>query len=154
MPNWGYSIKELDPEKSAIASGRDLNISYKAACEICNFIRGMKLDEAIEYLEKVVKKDKPIPYTRFTGKIAHHRGIQGRAVVKYPVKASKEIIKVLKNVKANAEYKGLDISKLKLVHIAAMKGPILKRYTERAFGRSTPHNIQLVHIEVAVLEEE
>lgn len=153
MPNWGYSIMGLNPENTAKASGRDLNISYKDAYEICKFIREMKLDEAIEYLEKVCRKEKGIPFTRFTGKIGHHRGFQGRATIKYPVKASKEIIKVLNNVKANAEFKGLDLSKLKIIHIAAMKGPVMKRYIERAFGRASPHNRQLVHIEVAVAEE-
>ncbi|MEM0084461.1 MAG: 50S ribosomal protein L22 [Candidatus Methanomethylicia archaeon] len=154
MPNWGYSVKELDPETTAKASGRDLNISYKAAYEICKFIRGMKLEEAIEYLEKVCRKERYIPFTRYTGKIAHHRGIKGRTALKYPIKASKEIIKVLNQVKANAEFKGLDPDKLKIIHIAAMKGPTLKRYIERAFGRASPYNRQLVHIEVAVAEEE
>ncbi|MEM2136419.1 MAG: 50S ribosomal protein L22 [Candidatus Methanomethylicia archaeon] len=153
MPNWGYALKEMDTETTAIASGRDLNISYKAAYEICKFIRGMKLDEAKEYLEQVVRKEKPIPFTRFKGKVAHHKGMQNYASVRYPVKASKEIIKLLDHVKANAEFKGLDIEKLRIIHISAVKGPKIKRYIERAFGRASPYFKQLVHIEVAVAEE-
>jgi large subunit ribosomal protein L22 len=154
MPSWGYSIRGLNPETTAKACGRDMNISYKAAYEICKFIRGMKLEEAIEYLEKVCRKEKPIPFTRFTGKVAHHRGMERRASLRYPVKASREIISLLNQVKANAEYKGLNPDKLRIIHIAAMKGPTIKKYIERAFGRASPYNRQLVHIEVAVAEEE
>jgi hypothetical protein len=41
MPSWKYSIQGLDPDRTAIASGRDLRISPKAAREICHHIRGM-----------------------------------------------------------------------------------------------------------------
>ncbi|MCD6154269.1 MAG: 50S ribosomal protein L22 [Candidatus Verstraetearchaeota archaeon] len=154
MPSWDYSIKNLDPDRTAIASGRDLRISYKAAYEICNFIRGMPLSKAQAYLEEVVKKKKPIPFKRYTGKAAHHGGMEGWAILRYPVKAAREILKLLKNVEANAEFKGLDTEKLKIIHIAAMKGPKMKKYIERAFGRSSPFFEQLTHIEVAVSEEE
>ncbi len=154
MPNWGYSVIGLDPEKTAIASGRDLRISYKAAVEICSFIKGMNLIEAQKYLEDVIRKKKPIPFRRFTGKAAHHRGIQGWPIVRWPVKAAREILKVLKSVEANAEYKGLDIDRLKIIHIAAQKGPKVRKFIQRAFGRATPYFEQLVHIEVAVAEEE
>lgn len=154
MPRWGYSIVGLDPDRTAIASGRDLRISYKAAVEICAFIKGMKLTEAQKYLEDVTRKKRPIPFKRFTGKAAHHRGIEGWPIVRWPVKAAREILKVLKNVEANAEYKGLDVEKLRIIHIVAHKGPKLRKYIPRAFGRATPYFEQLVHIEVAVAEEE
>ncbi len=154
MPNWGYSIIGLDPDKTAKASGRDLRISFKAAREVCAFIKGMSLLEAQKYLEDVARKKKPIPFKRFTGKAAHHRGIQGWPIVRYPVKAAREILKVLKSVEANAEYKGLDVEKLKIIHIAAQKGTKLRKYIPRAFGRATPYFKQLTHIEVVVAEEE
>ena len=37
-------------------------------------------------------------------------------------------------------------------HIAAQKGPKMRRFFTRAFGRATPKIEQLVHVEV-VLEE-
>jgi len=154
MPNWGYSVIGLDPDKTAKASGRDLRISFKAAREVCAFIKGMRLLDAQMYLEEVIQKKKPIPFKRFTGKAAHHKGIQGWPIVRYPVKAAKEILKVLKSVEANAEYKGLDVEKLRIIHIAAQKGPKLRKYIPRAFGRATPYFEQLTHIEVVVAEEE
>jgi len=154
MPTWGYSIIEVDPDRMAKASGRDLRISFKAAREVCAYIKGMKLSDAKKYLEDVIKMKKPIPFKRFTGKQAHHRGIEGWPIVRYPVKAAKEILKVLNSVEANAEYKGLDIEKLRIIHIAAQKGPKIKKYIPRAFGRATPYFEQLTHIEVVVMEEE
>ena len=153
MPRWGYSIKEIDPDTTAKASGRDLHISYKAAYEVCKFIRGMQLKKAQDYLEQVIKKEKPIPFTRFKGKVGHHKGVEGWAPVRYPVKASQEILKVLKNVEANAEFKGLEIEKLRIIHIAAMKGTKMRNIIERAFGRTSPIIEQLTHIEVVVSEE-
>ncbi|NHW44659.1 MAG: 50S ribosomal protein L22, partial [Candidatus Verstraetearchaeota archaeon] len=52
----------------------------------------------------------------------------------------------------NAENKGLDVERLVIVHAAAHKGPVIRKYIPRAFGRATPFFQQLVHIEVAVKE--
>jgi len=154
LPTWGYSIKNLDPEKTAIASGRDLPISLKEAREICKVIKGMKLSKAKDLLKAVIEMKQPIPYRRYHGKVAHHRGLErwkwhaGR----YPVKAAKEILKVLENVENNATNKGLDADRLKIIHAAAQKGPVFKKYTPRAFGRATPWFKKYTHIEIAVAE--
>ena len=154
MPTWGYSIKNLDPEKTAIASGRDLPISLKEAREICKVIKGMKLSKAKELLKAVIEKKQPIPYRRYHGKVAHRRGLErwkwpaGR----YPVKAAKEILKVLENAENNAANKGLDADRLKIIHAAAQKGPVFKKYTPRAFGRATPWFRKYTHVEIAVAE--
>jgi len=39
-------VQGLDPDKTAIASGRDLRIKPKTSREICNTLKGMKLEEA------------------------------------------------------------------------------------------------------------
>lgn len=154
MPSWKYSIKVEDREKVAIASGRDLDISWKEAREICNIIKGMKVSEAKELLERVVEKKQPIPYKRYHGKVAHHRGLErwkwpsGR----YPVKAATHIIRVLENLENNAENKGLEVERLKIIHAAAHKGPIIKKYTPRAFGRATAWFKRLTHVEFAARE--
>ncbi|RLF25085.1 MAG: 50S ribosomal protein L22 [Thermoprotei archaeon] len=152
MPTWRYSITELDPDRTAKASGRDLRISFKHAVEICREIRGKKLEDAIRFLEEVIAKKRPVPFRIYHGKVAHHRGTQGWPAARYPVKAAKEILKILNNARANAEYKGLDTSRLWIIHAVAHKGSKLKRYVPRAFGRATPFFEQLTHIEI-VLEE-
>ncbi|RLI08691.1 50S ribosomal protein L22 [Candidatus Bathyarchaeota archaeon] len=152
MPSWKYSVKGLDPDRTAIASGRDLRISPKAAREICNYIRGMNLQKAKEVLREVIELRRAIPYRRHKKKIPHRRGLQGFYAGRYPVKAAEAILKVLEAVEANAEFKGLYTDRLKIIHIAAQKGPVIKKYIPRAFGRSTPYFERLTHIEVAVEE--
>jgi len=145
-------VKGLDPDRTAIASGRDLRISPKAAREICNYIRGMNLQKAKEVLREVIELKRAIPYRRHKKKIPHRRGLQGFYAGRYPVKAAEAILKVLEAVEANAEFKGLYTDRLKIIHIAAQKGPVIKKYIPRAFGRSSPYFERLTHIEVAVEE--
>ena len=155
MPTWGYSvnIKALNPEKTAIASGRDLRISPKAAREICKTIKGMWLDDAKKLLEDVIAQKRPIPYRRYRKKVPHRKELQGPwPSGRYPKKASKEILRVLNALEANAEQKGLNIERLKIIHAAAQKGTKIRKYIPRAFGRSTPYFQQLTHVEFVVEE--
>jgi large subunit ribosomal protein L22 len=77
MPSWRYSVTGLDPDKTAIASGRDLRIKPKTAREICNYIKGMKLAKAKETLQQVVELKKPVPYYRYKLKVPHRKEAQG-----------------------------------------------------------------------------
>lgn len=152
MPEFGYSLQSYEPDKMARASGRDLRISWKKAVEVCRFIKGRRLNEARELLEKVLKKEIMIPYTTFNRERAHHGSVSRHSSGGYPIRVVREVLKILKNLEANAESKGLNVEKLVVVHAAAHKGPVIRRYIPRAFGRSTPFFQQLVHIEVAVKE--
>ena len=154
MPKFGYSIIELDPEKMVKASGRELRISPKHAREVCNIIKGMYLDKAKEYLARVKLKEQPVPFRRFNKKLGHRHGMQKDMVGKYPIKAAKEILKLLESAEGNAEFKGLDVERLRIIHASAYNGIKLKRAIPRAFGRSTPKNKTLTHVEIALEEVE
>ena len=54
MPKFGYSFKEYDPVVHARASGREINMSPKAAREVCNTIKGKKLSSALSLLDDVI----------------------------------------------------------------------------------------------------
>ncbi len=152
MPTYGYSVIGLDPDKTAIASGRNMRCSPKHSREICKVIRGMMLDKAIELLEAVIRQEAWIPYPRHKKQRGHHPGIRGAATGGHPVRASENILKVLKNAESNADSKGLDIDRLRIVHAAAHRGRVFKKYIQRAFGRSSPYFQQTTHVEI-VLEE-
>jgi len=149
---WHFSAKNLDPLTTAIASGRDLRISFKHAVEVCNSIRGLPLKKAKELLEDVIDMKRPIPFRRFHKKVPHHKGGGKWPYARWPVKAAKAILEVLENAEANAEYKGLDTERLWVVHAAAHKGGKIEKYIYRAFGRRTPYFQHLVHVEVALEE--
>jgi large subunit ribosomal protein L22 len=154
MPKWGYSVIEetLNPEKTAKASGREVKVSHKAAREICRSLKGMMLSNAKEYLRDVTEKKRAVPYARYTKKLGHRHGLDGKFAGRYPIKAAGVVLNVLKAAQANAENKGLDIERLRIFHASAYPGMKQKRYTPRAHGRASPKYNVLTHIEI-VLDE-
>ncbi len=155
MKAWNYSVKFEDESRIAKAVARDVPVSPKKVVNLARVLKGMTLEEAKRYLERVIEKKEAVPYWRYNGKIAHKRGIADRwgvASGKYPVKAARYMLKLLRNLEANAENKDLDIERLRLVHIGVHKGITLKRYMPRAFGRSTPKFRKTSNIEVIAME--
>ena len=153
MPTYRYSVIGLDPDKTAKASGRDLRISPKQSREVCNALRGKMLIDAKDYLSKVVEMKQIVPFRRYRKHVGHHNTGTKWMTGRYPVKASAQILGILQNVEANAEFKGLDIDRLRIVHICNQKGRILRRFFPRAFNRATPNFKTLTHIEVVVEEQ-
>ena len=154
MPNWGYSImeEELDPEKTAKASGREIRVSHKHAREVCKAIKGMMLDNAKNYLRDVMEKRKAVPFRRFKKKLGHRHGLDKVSAGRYPVKTAFNVLCVLEGAEANAENKGLDVDRLRIFHAAAYPGIKIKRYMPRAHGRASPKYQTTTHIEI-VLDE-
>ncbi len=143
-----YAYQPADETQAAKAMGYEMPISFKHAVEICREIRGKKISEAKKFLEDVIAMRRPVPFRRYKKKVPHRRGLQGWYAGRYPQKAAKYILKVLRNLEANAEYKGLDLDKLVIVHAQAQKGRVIKRYMPRAFGRATPRFQQLTTVQL------
>lgn len=152
MPKLGYSVTDLNPEKTAKTSGRDLRVSLKHAKEVCKTIKGMKLEEAKNLLRQVINKKKAIPFRRYKKKLPHRRGLQKAYAGRYPVNAAKRILKLLEGAEANAEFKGLDTERLRIIHAAATASFKLRDYIPRAFGRMSPNFNTLTHVEL-ILEQ-
>ena len=87
MPKWGYSVIELNEEKTAKASGRELKVSHKASREVCHAIKGMMLNDAKQYLRDVQAKKRSIPYMRYNKKLPHRHGQVNSFSGRYPIKA-------------------------------------------------------------------
>ena len=155
MPKWGYSIikEELDPEKTAKASGREVRVSHKHAREVCRTIKGMTLTNAKAYLRDVMDKKKPVPFRRFKKKAGHRHGLQKSYAGRYPIKAAEKVLRVVEGAEANAENKGLDVDRLRILHAAAYPGIKIKRFTPRAHGRTSPKYQTLTHIEIVLAEK-
>ncbi len=142
-----YAYQPADETRAAKAMGYEMPISFKHAVEICRELRGKKISEAKKFLEDVIAMRRPVPFRKYKKKVAHKRGLKKWYAGRYPQKAAKYILKVLRNLEANAEYKGLELDKLVIVHAQAQKGRIIKRYMPRAFGRATPRFQQLTTVE-------
>ena len=154
VPKWGYSIvEELDPEKTVKASAREVRVSHKSAYEVCRTIKGMMLTQAKQYLRDVIVKKRPVPYRRFRKKAGHRHGLSKAFAGRYPVKAAKQLLRLLEGAEANAENKGLDSERMRIIHAATSQGMKVKRYQPRAQGRTSPSFDTLCHIEMALEEQ-
>ena len=71
---------------------------------------------------------------------------------RYPQKSATEFLKTLDNLESNAEYKGMDLDRLKIINVTVHKGVIVKRFTPRAMWRATPKNNVLTHVEFLAQE--
>lgn len=152
MPHFSYSFQNYNKTKHVRASLRDADISHKDAREVCKAIKGMNILRAREYLENVVALKQPVPFRRYKLQVGHKSQLQGFPSGRYPVKTARELLKLLDNLEANAEYKGMDIDRLKIIHAAAYPGVKIRNFIERAFGRATPYYNILTHVELVAME--
>jgi large subunit ribosomal protein L22 len=152
MARIDYSQK-ISGDTIAKAKANELNVSPKHSIEIATFIRHQRVNDAISYLKDVIGLKKAIPFRRFNRNVAHKRGLPGTwDAGRYPVKASREYIRVLESVKKNAEYIGLDADNLEIIHVSANRGRAQKSFFPRAMGRATPKVRETVNIEIIVRE--
>ena len=155
MTHWIYPQLNIEESKIAKAVIRNVPVSIRDLYNVCKAIRGMKLDEAKKFLNRVLEEKEALPFWRHSHGASHRANISPKWKVKsgrYPKKAIKYVLKVLENAENNANSKGLDMERLKIVHIAAHKGITIKRFMPRAFGRSTPKFRRTSNIEVVLAE--
>ena len=148
MPHYGYSFEGFDPAVHVRASGREVNISPKAAREVALTVKGMSVTKAIELMEQVAEKKMAVAFRRHKLKVGHRSELQGFPTGSYPVKTAEAFIDVLRNLQSNSEFKGLDPERVQIIHASAYAGRTVKDFVQRAFGRSSPNFHQLVHIEL------
>ena len=108
----------------------------------------MRLDQAKELMEAVQKKKRAIAFRRYNKEVPHHSLDEGWYAGRFPVKAAKAFHFLLEELESNAEYKGLDVDRLRIVHAASQRGMKSQRYISRAHGRATPYINTRVHIEL------
>ncbi|WP_415283565.1 50S ribosomal protein L22 [Candidatus Nitrososphaera sp. FF02] len=153
MPQFSYAFQNFDKARHVRASVREKSISHKHAREIALAIKGMTIEKAREFLENVISKQIAVPYRRYHNEVAHRSNIRdGFSAGRYPQKAAKEFLRVLDNLESNAEYKGMDLDRLRIISAVTHKGTKLKRFQPRAMGRSSPKYDTLVHIELVAQE--
>ncbi len=103
------SEKPVIKKEEATARGASLPISKKHSMYICNFIKYKKIHDAISDLERVIKFKQAVP---FKGEIPHRKG--NMAAGRYPIKASKYFINLLKGLKGNAIVNGLELERTRI----------------------------------------
>jgi len=127
--------QEKRKKTEAIVMAKNIPISTKHSAAICKFIKNKKIDGAINDLEAVLKFKKVVP---MRGEIPHRHG-KGMMSGRFPKKASENFIKLLKSLKANSNYNGLEDPII--VEAVANIG-------ERPFGRFGAVRKKRTHIKI------
>lgn len=97
-------VPEKPKKTEAIVNAYDVPISTKHSAAICRFIKKKKITEAISDLERVVRTQKAVP---MKGEIPHRRG-KGMMSGRYPKKAAREFLKLLKSLSANSNFHNIE----------------------------------------------
>jgi len=147
MSRFGYAFQNYDATRHVRSSLREKDISHKHAREVAVAIKGLSIEKARDYLQAVINKDRAVAFRRFKNQVGH-KSDPGMMSGRYPQKTAKEFIKVLDNLESNAEYKGMDLDRIKIVNATVHKGVTIKRFIPRAMGRATPKNDVLTHVEL------
>ena len=151
MGRFGYAFQNYDATKHVRSSLREKDISHKHAREVATAIKNLSIEKARDYLQAVINKERAIAFRRYNNQVGH-RPDPGMMAGRYPQKTAKEFIKLLDNLESNAEYKGMDLDRLKIVNATVHRGVIVKRFIPRAMGRATPKNNILTHVELVAQE--
>ncbi|MBT60704.1 MAG: 50S ribosomal protein L22 [Euryarchaeota archaeon] len=163
----GYT-KLLQGSRLATARANNVDMHVKHCFEICRYVKFMKAGQAIEFLNDVLKIDSDradirrkasaVPFRLGSGNkkkrrtgpsmVRHRKG--GIGPGRYPVKASRAIIKLIQSAMENArhQYEDVDPEEMEITHIAAHRGQIRKGFIPRARGRATPSNHYQVNLEI------
>lgn len=117
--SYKYALKGV-----ARTVGFDLPISRKRGFEICRAIRGKTVEQAKSFLNNVIYLKVAVPFKRYNRDTAHKSSSKGPG--RYPIKAAKAILKILKTCEANAIQKGYATANLKVYAIVG-KGSKFRR---------------------------
>ncbi|HYK93532.1 MAG TPA: 50S ribosomal protein L22 [Thermoplasmata archaeon] len=147
----GYTFTAKAGETVARARAIELPVSPKKTYEVLNALRGRSIESARAILEDVIAKRRAIPFRRYNQETAHHTGTgPGR----FPQKIAKQLLQLLANAEANAEYEGMDTDQLFIKVASCARGRIVRANMPRAHGRATQWNEQTTNVEIVVAERE
>ena len=150
-----YSRQPAEPTKSAKCRADDLRVHFKNTYETARACRGLTLNAALTYMDRVLEHTSIIPFRRFTGgpgrkamckQVGHHNG-------RFPEKSIKHVVALLQNLKSNAELKGLDVERCQISHVATQRARQGRRRTYRAHGRISPYLSSNSHVEFHCVEK-
>jgi len=93
-------------EDCACARIEGVDASYKDLAQVCGRVRGKDAAWAFSFLEKASKGEIPVLYKKHNTRLGHRRELGGKKG-RYPKKAAKIVLKLLKTAVSNGVVRGL-----------------------------------------------
>lgn len=137
------SKSEPNAEHTARAIARNVHISWKHGIEISRELRFHSTEYAKKFLQGVAELKKPVPFRRYWRDVGHKPGMSAG---RYPQKAAREFLQLIKAVEANAQVKGLNTASLKIIKLITNRAP-----KAPSAGRKR-HTAKHSHLEIEVRE--
>lgn len=149
MKGYSYTIRE-NHESYAMARVEGIDASFKDLSEICGRMNNVSTERALELLEKFSAGELPVLYKSHNTKIGTRRELGGKKG-RYPRKASKIVLNLLKSAIANAMGKGM-IEPYLIVHLSANKKRTFPRLNPK--GRRGRSDYETARVEIVIREKE
>ncbi|KAI5186103.1 large subunit ribosomal protein L17e [Nematocida homosporus] len=151
--NYAYTPENND--KAVKAAMKNAKISYKNTHQTVTILRGMWLTSAIKYMDDVLARQRCIPMRKYNGGVPRRAQAKEFGVLqgRWPEKSVTQVKSILKSMQKTAVHKGLDASKMKIMHAQVQRAPIIHNRTYRAHGRVTAWNKSPCHIELVAEEQ-
>lgn len=145
-----YSWKPENVEFAAKARVEGADASFKDLVEVCGNIRRRKAADALSFLEKAADGKAAVLYRSNNRHLGHRKELGGKKG-RYPRKAAKIVLKVLKNALNNAAQKGLLEENLFVAHACANKKFSYPRLQPK--GRRSRHDYATARVEIILVEK-
>jgi len=145
------TIKYLIYHNIACTSkGKDLRTHFKNTFHVGRAIKGMLLTKAEEYLKDVLDHKRCVPFSRYDHSVGRcSAAIQfGLTKGRYPEKSVRIVLDLLKNAKANAEAKKLNVEKMLIKNVLVNQATEGRRRTYRAHGSINAYCSSNCHVEI------
>ena len=147
-----YSV-DADPDQTAKAMLRERHMSNKHSKEVARELKGRTVSEAQDYLQDVIDKTQSVPFKSHNAGAGHRSDIDGWDAGRYPEKAAKDFLKLLENVRNNANEQGFDGEEMVIKHVAPHKVGERPGRNPRAAG-ATKWNTTLADVELIIEDPE
>ncbi len=121
-----YSYNQ-NRESVVFANMKDINASYKDLGAVCDAIRYKSVKLALDTLDSVIIDNKPILFRTHNINMGARHELGGRKG-RTPIKCAKIVRRVLVNASANARNKQMEPDIMYVVHAAANKTIIARRF--------------------------
>ena len=149
-----YQAKVKNEKKVAKAIAKNQPVSTKFATELCREIRKKKVSFVEKRLQRIIDKEEFLPLRQYNKKVAHRKGQSASGVKsgRFPEKLCKSVLGLLKSIKANADFKGLDSENLLITHCFASRGFGRRGLQPKGKIAGKRRRAKATHIEIIVTE--